>query len=203
MQNEAAVSPKCSYQSRPRGPLQSFWAVCGLQQAPGRLVLDPAAYPAQTNGNWFSAAFSENQQSVRYYHSHTQKCFFKLHMAFILDSTTGYIDTLQPWPSQSGVAYPPLLHLRIWMKSFSSRSMAGHSLSARLLHCQYISAQFVLWALPDTTHCSSMPLLILSKTFKNMGAFTRIAFCPNKYNPPPACLLTWWGKEEAWGSMED
>lgn len=100
MQNEAAASPKWRYQSRPRGPLQDFRAVCGLQWAPGSLVVNPTAYPAQTNGKYFSAAFSENQQPLSYYRSYTSKCFFTLHMALILDSTTEYINTLQPCPSQ-------------------------------------------------------------------------------------------------------
>lgn len=149
-------------------------------------------YPAQTNGNYFSAAFSENQQHVRYYHSHTQKCFFKLHMAFILDSTTRYIDTLQLWPAQlsvwggatAGMVLPPH-HCSTWRFEWEV-SHQGTWLVIYSVLGYYIASTLVpslcSAAVPDTTCCSSMPLLTLSKTF-NIGAFTRIACCLSKYNP--------------------
>lgn len=75
LQNEAAARPKWSYQFGHRGPPQSFWPV-GCVAYSELQGMGPAAYPAQTNANNFSAAFSENQQPIFYYSSYTQKCFF-------------------------------------------------------------------------------------------------------------------------------
>lgn len=205
MQNEAAASPKWSYQSRPRGPLQSFWAVCGLQRAPGSQVLDPAAYPAQTNGNYFSAAFSENQQPVRYYHCHTQKCFLKLHMAFILESTTGCTDTLQACPSQLPVwegatvgMVLPTHHCSSWgfeWKVSHQGTWLVILLSARLLHCQIHQCPIcALQFLTRTTCCSSMPLLTLSKSWRKQGLSLGLPVVPTNRTLPPSCLLTRWRK---------
>lgn len=42
--------------------------------------------------------------------------------------------------------------------------------------------------------CSSVPLLVLSKSFKNTATYTRVARFPTNMTLPPSCLLSWWGK---------
>lgn len=92
------------------------------------------------------------------------------------------------------------------MKGVTSRNVTGH-LSATLLHRQI--HQCLICAVHQyPTHakcCSSVPLLVLSKSFKNTATDTRIAHFSNKYDPSHIMPADLKGekKSEVWGGMED
>lgn len=91
------------------------------------------------------------------------------------------------------------------MKSVTSRNVTGH-LSATLLHHQI--HQCLICAVHQyptrAKCCSSVPLLVLSKSFKNTATDTRIAHFSNKYDPSHIVPADLKGekKSEVWGGME-